>query len=73
MARGSRGWRGLGQNTSANGLVVNGDDVTLYGLFVEHHQSSRFSGTAMAGGHISTSQRFLMIRRIRRPIRARRA
>jgi hypothetical protein len=29
------GWTG---NTSANGLVVNGDDVTVYGLFVEHHQ-----------------------------------
>ena len=25
-------------NTSANGLIVNGDDVTAYGLFVEHHQ-----------------------------------
>jgi hypothetical protein len=25
-------------NTSANGLVVNGDRVTAYGLFVEHHQ-----------------------------------
>jgi hypothetical protein len=25
-------------NTSANGLVVNGDEVTIYGLFVEHHQ-----------------------------------
>jgi hypothetical protein len=25
-------------NTSQNGLVVNGDDVTIYGLFVEHHQ-----------------------------------
>ncbi|MEY2413486.1 MAG: hypothetical protein QOD84_2092 [Acidobacteriaceae bacterium] len=29
------GWTG---NTSANGLTVNGDDVTVYGLFVEHHQ-----------------------------------
>ena len=29
------GWE---SNTSANGLVVNGDDVTIYGLFVEHHQ-----------------------------------
>jgi len=29
---------GWNQNTSANGLVVNGDDVTVYGLFVEHHQ-----------------------------------
>ena len=29
---------GWDQNTSANGLVVNGSDVTIYGLFVEHHQ-----------------------------------
>lgn len=29
------GWT---SNVSANGLVVNGDDVTAYGLFVEHHQ-----------------------------------
>lgn len=29
------GWE---ENTSANGLVVNGNDVTAYGLFVEHHQ-----------------------------------
>jgi hypothetical protein len=29
------GWT---DNTSANGLVVNGDNVTVYGLFVEHHQ-----------------------------------
>jgi len=29
------GWK---NNTSANGLVVSGDDVTVYGLFVEHHQ-----------------------------------
>jgi hypothetical protein len=25
-------------NTSDNGLVVNGNEVTIYGLFVEHHQ-----------------------------------
>ena len=25
-------------NTSANGLIVNGENVTAYGLFVEHHQ-----------------------------------
>lgn len=25
-------------NTSENGLVVNGNGVTIYGLFVEHHQ-----------------------------------
>jgi len=29
------GWT---SNTSANGLVVNGNDVTIYGLFVEHYQ-----------------------------------
>ncbi len=29
------GWT---KNLSANGLVVNGSDVTIYGLFVEHHQ-----------------------------------
>ena len=33
--RGSVGWD---VNTSANGLVVNGDYVTLYGLFNEHFQ-----------------------------------
>jgi len=29
------GWT---KNPSANGLVVNGNNVTIYGLFVEHHQ-----------------------------------
>ena len=29
------GWT---SNPSRNGLVVNGDNVTIYGLFVEHHQ-----------------------------------
>ena len=29
------GWQ---TNTSENGLVVNGEHVTAYGLFVEHHQ-----------------------------------
>lgn len=29
------GWT---SNTSNNGLVVNGNNVTIYGLFVEHHQ-----------------------------------
>jgi hypothetical protein len=29
------GWT---ENPSANGLEVNGDNVTIYGLFVEHHQ-----------------------------------
>ncbi|WP_241778834.1 coagulation factor 5/8 type domain-containing protein [Streptomyces sp. AcH 505] len=29
---------GWDQNTAANGLIVNGDDVTMYGLFVEHYQ-----------------------------------
>ncbi|MGH8878876.1 MAG: coagulation factor 5/8 type domain-containing protein, partial [Stackebrandtia sp.] len=29
---------GWDTNTAATGLVVNGDDVTMYGLFVEHYQ-----------------------------------
>lgn len=29
---------GWNQNRSDNGLIVNGNDVTAYGLFVEHHQ-----------------------------------
>ncbi|MBN1412338.1 MAG: coagulation factor 5/8 type domain-containing protein [Spirochaetales bacterium] len=29
------GWT---SNTAANGLVVNGENVTIYGLFVEHYQ-----------------------------------
>jgi hypothetical protein len=29
---------GWDSNVSANGLVVNGNNVTVYGLFVEHHQ-----------------------------------
>ncbi|MBW4037439.1 MAG: coagulation factor 5/8 type domain-containing protein [Acidobacteria bacterium] len=29
---------GWDKNLSRNGLVVNADDVTIYGLFVEHHQ-----------------------------------
>lgn len=29
---------GWDDNTSDNGLIVNGNDVTIYGLFVEHHQ-----------------------------------
>jgi len=28
----------LKSNTGANGLVVNANDVTIYGLFVEHYQ-----------------------------------
>jgi hypothetical protein len=29
---------GWASNTNANGLIVNGNDVTIYGLFVEHCQ-----------------------------------
>ncbi|ALG11231.1 discoidin domain-containing protein [Kibdelosporangium phytohabitans] len=37
--RGDHG-EGIGwdQNTAANGLIVNGGNVTMYGLFVEHYQ-----------------------------------
>ncbi|MFE2346553.1 RICIN domain-containing protein [Kitasatospora cineracea] len=32
------GWT---SNTAANGLVVNGNNVTMYGLFVEHYQQTQ--------------------------------
>ncbi|WP_435125699.1 RICIN domain-containing protein [Actinacidiphila sp. bgisy144] len=35
---GNSGTVGWNTNTAANGLVVNGDDVTMYGLAVEHYQ-----------------------------------
>jgi hypothetical protein len=40
---------GWNSNTSANGLVVNGDDVTIYGLFVEHHQQYQVLWNGSAG------------------------
>jgi hypothetical protein len=40
------GWT---SNTSANGLVVNGDNVTMYGLFVEHHQQYQVLWNGNAG------------------------
>ena len=30
---------GWDQNLSANGMVGNGDNITAYGLFVEHHEN----------------------------------
>lgn len=43
--------RGVGweQNSSDNGLVVNGDRVTAYGLFVEHHQQYQVLWNGNAG------------------------
>lgn len=35
MAANSTGWT---KNIANNGVIVNGDDVTIYGLFVEHFQ-----------------------------------
>ncbi|MFI5609454.1 RICIN domain-containing protein [Amycolatopsis sp. NPDC051903] len=32
---------GWNTNTADTGLVVNGDDVTMYGLFVEHYQKTQ--------------------------------
>jgi hypothetical protein len=40
------GWT---SNTSQNGLVVNGDNVTIYGLFVEHHQQFQVLWNGNAG------------------------
>ncbi len=40
---------GWDSNTSANGLVVNSDNVTIYGLFVEHHQQFQVLWNGNAG------------------------
>jgi hypothetical protein len=40
---------GWDQNTSVNGLVVNGNNVTIYGLFVEHHQQFQVLWNGNAG------------------------
>jgi hypothetical protein len=40
------GWT---SNTAANGLVVNGKDVTMYGLFVEHYQQHQVQWNGNAG------------------------
>lgn len=40
------GWT---SNTAANGLVVNGNDVTMYGLFVEHYQQHQVQWTGNGG------------------------
>src|SRR5258708_46731 len=44
--------RGVGwtSNTAANGLVVNGTNVTMYGLFVEHYQQYQVDWNGN-GGH----------------------
>jgi hypothetical protein len=40
------GWT---ENTGANGVVVTGDDVTAYGLAVEHYQKSEVVWTGQGG------------------------
>jgi hypothetical protein len=40
---------GWDENTSQNGLVVNGNNVTIYGLFVEHHQQFQVLWNGNAG------------------------
>ncbi|WP_329460374.1 coagulation factor 5/8 type domain-containing protein [Streptomyces sp. NBC_01497] len=40
------GWT---KNTSDTGLLVSGDDVTVYGLFVEHHQKAQVSWSGERG------------------------
>ena len=40
---------GWNLNTSVNGLVVNGNRVTAYGLFVEHHQQYQVLWNGNAG------------------------
>ena len=49
VARRPRRRRRLDVNTADTGVVVNGDDVTATGLFVEHYQRTRSYGTASGG------------------------
>ncbi len=44
-------------NTSKNGLTVNGNNVSAYGLFVEHFEGTRPCGTATVAASTSTSPR----------------
>ena len=48
------GWT---SNLSDNGLVVNGDNVTAYGLFVEHHQQFQVLWNGNARPHLLLSIR----------------
>ena len=43
------GWT---RNTGATGVVVNGDDVTAYGLFVEHFQKDQVTWNGQGGTDI---------------------
>ncbi len=40
---------GWDSNTGANGLVVNGNNVTIYGLFVEHYQEYQVAWNGNGG------------------------
>ena len=46
---GNTGTTGWTVNTSDQGMVVNGDNVTVLGLFVEHHQKSQVKWNGNSG------------------------
>ncbi len=58
---------GWNVNTAATGLVVNGNDVTAYGLFVEHYQKYQTIWNGNGGGRTSTRTRCRTTRRTRPP------
>ena len=53
-------------NPTKDGLIVNGDHVTIYGLFNEHHEQYQTSGRATRGACICISRRCRMMSPIRR-------
>ena len=59
-------------NPTKTGLVVNGDDVTIYGLFNEHHEGYQTLWNGNAGRFICTSRRCPTTFPIRRRGRAER-
>lgn len=58
---------GWNVNTADTGLVVNGNDVTAYGLFVEHYQKYQTIWNGNGGGRTSTRTRCRTTRRTRLP------
>jgi hypothetical protein len=57
------GWT---SNTSDTGVIVNGDSVTAYGLFVEHHQKYEVIWNGEMAGQFSSRMRCRTIRPPRR-------
>ena len=52
---------GWNVNTAPNGIIINGDDVTMYGLFVEHFQKYQTIWNGIMEDFISIKAKCLMM------------